>query len=202
MADFADDIFKSIFFNKIWILIKISPKFVPMHGSNKQYAIIGSDNGVAPIRRQAINLKQNDDLVYWRICVTRPQWVNRIRRSLLGTCSAPFSYLNRYRTMIDLDTRNIFLGNLVISHQNTHSSVVRWRFGCRLLVRECPIVPAKPRFHSCQYSTPTCEADYPQIKRSAFLPWIAGYDIWPTTWWPLQFYVRWRIHFTKTQRWR
>ena len=31
MADFADDIFKRIFFNeKIWILIKIPPKFVPM----------------------------------------------------------------------------------------------------------------------------------------------------------------------------
>ena len=37
----------------VWIPIEISLKFVPK-GPNKQYANIGSDNGLAPIRRQAI----------------------------------------------------------------------------------------------------------------------------------------------------
>ena len=41
------------FFNEdVWIPIEISLKFVPM--SNWQYSIIGSDNGLAPSRRQAI----------------------------------------------------------------------------------------------------------------------------------------------------
>ena len=35
-------------------------------GSNLQYVIIGSDNGLAPNRRQAI-IWTNDGLVYWRI---------------------------------------------------------------------------------------------------------------------------------------
>ena len=48
---FADDIFKRIFFNENFrIPIKISLKFVPK-GSNSS---IGSDNGLAPARRQAV----------------------------------------------------------------------------------------------------------------------------------------------------
>ena len=46
---FADDIFKCVFLNEdIWISMNISPKFVP------QYSSIGSDNGLVPIRWQAI----------------------------------------------------------------------------------------------------------------------------------------------------
>ena len=38
---------------------------------------MGSDNGLATTRRQAINNLYQWWLVYWRIyiCVTRPQWV-------------------------------------------------------------------------------------------------------------------------------
>ena len=43
-------------------------------GSNWQYTSIGSDNGLVPTRQQAI-IWTNDDLVYWGICVTQPQWV-------------------------------------------------------------------------------------------------------------------------------
>ena len=51
---FADDIFKRILFNEnVWISIKISPRFVP-NGPINKYSIIGSDNGLAPSRRQAI----------------------------------------------------------------------------------------------------------------------------------------------------
>ena len=35
-------------------------------GLSRQYVIIGSDNGLAPNRRQAI-IWTNDDLVHWRI---------------------------------------------------------------------------------------------------------------------------------------
>ena len=46
-----DDIFKGIFLNEnVYISIQISLKFVP----KGQYASIGSDNGLAPSRRQAI----------------------------------------------------------------------------------------------------------------------------------------------------
>ena len=48
---FADDTFKRIFLNdNVIISIKISLNFV----SNDQYSSIGSDNGLAPARRQAI----------------------------------------------------------------------------------------------------------------------------------------------------
>ena len=81
---FPDDIFKYIFLNgNAWILIMISLRFVPKgiinnipssvqimawrrSASNWQYSIIGSDNGLAPIRRQAI-VWTNDGLVWWHI---------------------------------------------------------------------------------------------------------------------------------------
>ena len=60
---FADDILKWIFFNEnIWILIKLSLKFVP----NGQQTSIGSGNGLALNRRQAI-IWTNQGLVYWCI---------------------------------------------------------------------------------------------------------------------------------------
>ena len=34
-------------------------------GSNQRHSSIGSDDGLAPSRRQAI-IRANDDLVYWR----------------------------------------------------------------------------------------------------------------------------------------
>ena len=50
---FPDDILKCIFLNEnVWVLIKISQ--VCSQGSNQQYSSIGSDNGLAPPRRQAI----------------------------------------------------------------------------------------------------------------------------------------------------
>ena len=60
---FADDIFKRIFFNEnVRISIKISLKFVPKGPINS----IGSDNDLAPTRRQAI-IWTNGGLFYWRI---------------------------------------------------------------------------------------------------------------------------------------
>ena len=51
---FADDIFKRIFFNEnVWISIKISLEFVPK-GPINNIPTLGSGNGLAPNRRQAI----------------------------------------------------------------------------------------------------------------------------------------------------
>ena len=51
---FADDIFKCIFFSEnVWIPIQISLKFVPKDPINNIYST-GSDNALAPTRRQAI----------------------------------------------------------------------------------------------------------------------------------------------------
>ena len=58
---FADDLFESIFLNKtIWILIKISLKFVPKGPVNNVLDSIGSYNGLTPTRRQGI-IWTNDD---------------------------------------------------------------------------------------------------------------------------------------------
>ena len=51
---FTDDIFNCIFLNEnVWISIKISHNCFSW-GFNLQYSNIGSDNGLAPTRRQAI----------------------------------------------------------------------------------------------------------------------------------------------------
>ena len=55
---FADGIFKFIFlYEKCCISIQISSKFVP-NGSNYKHTRLGSDNGLASIRRQAIVFDQ------------------------------------------------------------------------------------------------------------------------------------------------
>ena len=62
---FPDDIFKCIFMNeKFCIFIQISLKFFLR--SNQQYSSIGSENGLAPIRRQDI-ICTNAPPVHWRI---------------------------------------------------------------------------------------------------------------------------------------
>ena len=48
-----------------------------------QYGSNGSDNGLLPIRQQAI-IWTNVGMLYWCICVTRPQWVNRLRQRQNG----------------------------------------------------------------------------------------------------------------------
>ena len=56
LTHFADDIFKRIFFNEdVWISIKISLTFVARGPINNISDFsIGSDNGLAPFRQQAI----------------------------------------------------------------------------------------------------------------------------------------------------
>ena len=52
---FPDDIFKCIFLNEsIWNSIEISLKFAPKSPINNIPALVGSDNGLALTRRQAI----------------------------------------------------------------------------------------------------------------------------------------------------
>ena len=76
---FPDDIFKCIFLKeKVWILIKISPKFVPKGPIDNN-----PDNSSVPNRRQAI-IWANAYLIHWRIGDTRPQWVNLLNVLMLG----------------------------------------------------------------------------------------------------------------------
>ena len=63
---FVDGIFEFIFLNDICcVLIQISSTFVPLVLIAKT-CIIGLDNGLSPVRRQAI-IWSNDDLFCWRI---------------------------------------------------------------------------------------------------------------------------------------
>ena len=72
---FADDIFKCIFLNEnVWILIKISLKFVPQGPVNNILALVQimawRRSGDKPLSElMLVSLPTH-------ICVTRPQWVN------------------------------------------------------------------------------------------------------------------------------
>ena len=71
---FADDIFKHIFFNEnVWILIKISLKFVPKGPINNIPALVQ----VMAWRRPGDKPLSEAMVVrlLTHICVTRPQWV-------------------------------------------------------------------------------------------------------------------------------
>ena len=73
---FPDNFFKCIFFNEnVWISIKISPKFVP----GAQLTSIGSDDDLAPVRRQAI-IWINVCLVYLRIYTHASLGINELSK--------------------------------------------------------------------------------------------------------------------------
>ena len=66
-AILADDIFKLILLNENYrIPIQISLKFVRRSPIDNMPALVQSDNGLAPSRRQAI-IWTNADPVHWRI---------------------------------------------------------------------------------------------------------------------------------------
>ena len=72
---FADDIFKRIFLNEnVWILIKISPKFVPKSPINNIPVLVQ----IMAWRRPGDKPLPEPMMVSLptHICVTRPQWVN------------------------------------------------------------------------------------------------------------------------------
>ena len=63
-------ILKCAVVNENRIFIRISLKFVPKGGSNRQYVNTGTNNDLAPKRRIAI-IYNNDGIVYWRRFVPR-----------------------------------------------------------------------------------------------------------------------------------
>ena len=72
---FADDIFKRIFFNEnVWILIKISQKFVPKGSIHNIPALVQ----IMAWRRPGDKPLSEPMMVslLTHICITRPQWVN------------------------------------------------------------------------------------------------------------------------------
>ena len=78
VAIFEDSIFKfisviSVFWPQFYCNI-----FQVLY--NYQYAIFASDNGLAPIKRQAI-IKTNDGLVYWRT-FSLDEYIENDRNSL------------------------------------------------------------------------------------------------------------------------
>ena len=75
---FADDIFKCIFLNEnVWILIRISLKFVPQGPINNIPALVQ----IMAWRRRGNKPLFGPMMVRlpMHICITRPQWVNRHR---------------------------------------------------------------------------------------------------------------------------
>ena len=106
---FADDIFKRIFFNEnVWILIKISLKFVPKGPINKIPTLFQ-----IMARRRPGDKPLSEAMLVSLLthkCVTRPQWVNTLRLRQNG-CQFPdnifkciFLNENIYKKILTLNT--------------------------------------------------------------------------------------------------
>ena len=63
---FADDIFKCIFMNENFWILKLNFTEICSLGCNWQYGGIGSDNGLVQIRQQDI-IWSNDGMFYWHL---------------------------------------------------------------------------------------------------------------------------------------
>ena len=81
---FADNVFKRIFLNEnIWIVIKISPKFVRK----------------GPINDTNHYLNQWWSSLLMHICVTRPQWVKNFNNCLTNTWNSVNDRIKGIRTL-------------------------------------------------------------------------------------------------------
>ena len=95
---FADDIFKGIFFNEnVWILIKISLKFVPKGSINNIPAMVQIMAWCRPGDKPLSEAMIVSLLMH--ICITRPQWVNMVPSSYMvstsaGTLTAPMTLIS------------------------------------------------------------------------------------------------------------
>ena len=91
---FADDIFKCIFSNEnVWILIKISLKFVPKGPINNNPALVQ----IMAWRRSGDKPLFEPMMVslLTHICVTRPQWVNLTQDCHLTVQNEKLFYIRR-----------------------------------------------------------------------------------------------------------
>ena len=103
---FADDIFLS---ENVWILIKISLKFVPRGPINNIPSLIQ-----VMAWRWLGNKPLSETMMFnlpTHICVTRPQWVKLVNwwfRYWLVICLVPNPYLSQCYTIVNHNQRNKF----------------------------------------------------------------------------------------------
>ena len=91
---FPDDLLKCIFLNEnIWILINISPKFVPKGPINNIPALVQIMSWRRPGDKPLFEPMMVRSLMH--ICATRPQWVNMWYQLLL-TPDISWSNIARY----------------------------------------------------------------------------------------------------------
>ena len=141
---FTDDIFKCIFLNKsVWILIKISLKFVPKGPINNIPALVQ----IMACRRPGDKPLSEPMIVRvsTHICVTRPQWVKDSREMFpglknisLNICSLCIDCITYYYSAI----RCLFsLSNRLCNHPRP---VLTFGYYMRLTVHvsQCPSVRA------------------------------------------------------------
>ena len=105
---FADDIFKRIFLNEnIWILTKISLKFVPK----------GSINNIPALVQMMAWRRPGDKPLSWpmmvnlpmHICITQPQWVNVLGSQFISRSISP-KYLQKTPLFGDSSLMTVRLG--------------------------------------------------------------------------------------------
>ena len=100
---FTDDIFKCIFLNEnVWILIKISLKFVPKGRINNIPALVQ----IMAWRRPGDKPLSKPMMVSlpMHICVTRPQWVNNMFELLLSLAPTKITCHVRWVTLWNICT--------------------------------------------------------------------------------------------------
>ena len=118
---FADDVFKSIFLNEnVWIMLKISLKFVPKGPINNNPLLVH----IMAWRRpgdKPLSESMMDGLLT-HICVARPQWVNR---SSVKTKSCSSRIKSLLITVCIILIHGFKIGSnygITFNFQNTHAS--------------------------------------------------------------------------------
>ena len=131
---FPDDIFKCIFMNEnVWILIKISLKFVPKGPINDIPSLVQ----IMAWRRSGGKPLSEPIMVslLTHICVTRPQWVNIWSRSAQTPLFIRM-FLFHYGQLSRRETRASFYIKTVFSGVNISFIKIRRSWDCLIITLE------------------------------------------------------------------
>ena len=126
---FADDIFKCIFLNEnVWILIKISLKFVPYGPINNIPSLVQ----IMAWRRQGDKPLSEAMMVNLptHICVTRPQWVKTCPWTGISRFALGYWIFSASKASMKIKWIYIFVALVSCASGTAHSSMWRCLWDC------------------------------------------------------------------------
>ena len=127
MATISQTTFSNIFSWMIFFYFDWNSTEVCSQGSKWQYISIGSGNGLAPNRRQAINLNQCRPSSLMHICSTRERWIRHVHVITKPNCTYETGKHTYFKVGILTNDNKWQVPTLKRTHNEIKTWVQRWK---------------------------------------------------------------------------